>query len=57
MPLGTLHAWGANHLGQAGAGPGEDRLAPLPLEGLPPVQAVSASPAGAVLALACTFCC
>lgn len=51
MPLGTLHAWGANHLGQAGAGPGEDRLAPLPLEGLPPVQAVSASPAGAVLAL------
>lgn len=51
MPLGTLHAWGANHLGQAGAGPGEDRWAPAPVAGLPPVQAVCCNGAGAALAL------
>lgn len=51
MLLGTLYAWGANHLGQAGAGPGEDRLAPAPVAGLAPVHAVCCNPSGAVLAL------
>ena len=47
---GQLWAWGANHLGQMGAGPGFDQFAPVPVPGLPPVRAVCTN-ASAVLAL------
>ncbi|MFT4243066.1 MAG: hypothetical protein QM569_12355 [Acidovorax sp.] len=47
---GMLWAWGANHLGHLGAGPGFDQPAPRPVPGLPPVRAVCAN-ASAVLAL------
>lgn len=47
---GRLWAWGANHLGQMGAGPGWDQLKPQPVPGLPLVRAVCTN-ASAVLAL------
>lgn len=38
-PAGQLHAWGANHLGQAGNGPGPDVLQPQPVPDLPTISA------------------
>ncbi|MFE8603530.1 RCC1 domain-containing protein [Archangium violaceum] len=48
--FGTLYAWGANHLGQCGRGPGHDQLTPSAVPGLPPMQAVATNSA-ATLAL------
>jgi len=49
-PAGQLHMWGANHLGQAGNGPGPDVLQPRPVPGLPAVSAACCN-ANAALAL------
>lgn len=48
--VGVLWAWGANHLGQMGGGPGWDQPEPHPVPGLPPVRAVCTN-ASAALAL------
>ena len=47
---GALWAWGANHLGQMGSGPGLDQWTPQPVPGVPQVRSVCAN-ASAVLAL------
>lgn len=40
QPAGRLYAWGANHAGQVTGVPGEDRLRPVAVPGLPPVVQV-----------------
>lgn len=49
-PAGQLHVWGANHLGQAGSGPGPDVLLPRPVPGLPAISAACCN-ANSALAL------